>query len=421
MLTHILTWLKKISYWVLLVTALVVLIIIAGSILWVNSLSRQIPDDRAITDFTHNAVTVIYDKDGVRMASLKENKSQIWISFSDMPDNLKKAIVATEDPYFFKHAGIDYRQTWESVKENLRVWRFVRGGSTITQQVAKNVYLTREKTITRKIKEYILARKIESLLPKERILEIYLNEAGWGYGIYGVELASRFYLDKPAAELTPADSAFLIAMLRNPALYNPYKNLDKVVKRQQLVLTLMLRHRLITKEEYESSLNLPIILRLDKKKKQYNNIRLDNGDDEKDGLSCYAGLMEEYLSDTVGRNLLYDVGLEIYTTLDSRLQNLLEELLRREENHPPSPPLSKGGIGGVVRDVVKIVLIKDTKGKVRAIGCSGKWKEVSDEIMGEMRKFNYPVNLNLSAAEFTTGNEISWKDILLISKGDRLL
>lgn len=401
----LLTWIKKISYWVLLVTALVVLIILTGSILWFNRLSRQIPDDRAITDFTHNAVTVIYDKDHIRMASLKENKSQIWISFNDIPENLKKAIVATEDPYFFKHTGIDYRQTWESVKDNLRVWRFVRGGSTITQQVAKNVYLTREKTITRKIKEYILARKIEALLPKERILEIYLNEAGWGYGIYGVELASRFYLDKPASELTPADSAFLIAMLRNPALYNPYKNIEKVVKRQQLVLTLMLRHRLITKEEYDSSVRTPIILRLDKKDKQYNNIRLDKGADEKDGLPCYAGLMEKYLSETVGRNLLYDVGLEIYTTLDSTLQNKLEEMIVKVDGR------SKGNV----------VLILNTKGKVRAIGCSGRWNEVSDEIMREIRRFNYPVNLNLSAAEFTTGKEILWKDILLISKGDRLL
>lgn len=416
-----LSWIKKISYWALLLTALVVLIILTGSVLWINSLSRRIPDDRAITDFTHNAVTVIYDKDGVRMASLKENKTQIWISFSDMPANLKKAIVATEDPYFFKHAGIDYRQTWESVKDNLRVWRFVRGGSTITQQVAKNVYLSREKTITRKIKEYILARKIESLLPKERILEIYLNEAGWGYGIYGVELASRFYLDKPASELTPADSAFLIAMLRNPALYNPYKNFEKVVKRQQLVLTLMLRHRLITKEEYDSSVRTHVILRLDKKDKQYKNIRLDRGDDEKDGLSCYSGLMEKYLSDTVGRSLLYDVGLEIYTTLDSTLQNRLEELLKREENHPPLPPLTKGGRGRVVRDVVNIVLILDNKQKVRAIGCSERWNEVSDDILREIRRFNYPVNLNLSAAEFTSGKEIMWKDILLISKGDRLL
>lgn len=406
-----LTWIKKISYWALLLTALVVLIILIGSVLWINSLSRRIPDERAITDFKHNAVTVIYDKDGVRMAALQEYKSQIWISFSDMPANLKKAIVATEDPYFFKHGGIDYRQTWESVKDNLRVWRFVRGGSTITQQVAKNVYLSREKTITRKIKEYILARKLESLLPKERILEIYLNEAGWGYGIYGVELASRFYLDKPAAELTPADSAFLIAMLRNPALYNPYKNLEKVVKRQQLVLTLMLRHRLITKEEYDSSVKTPVILRLDKKVKQYNNIRLDRGDDEKDGLSCYAGLMEKYLSDTVGRNLLYDVGLEIYTTLDSSLQNRLEEILKMIERGGKRKNIDEGNV----------VLILDNKGKVRAIGCSERWNEVSDDILREIRRFNYPVNLNLSAAEFTSGKEIMWKDILLISKGDRLL
>ncbi|MDD5434136.1 MAG: transglycosylase domain-containing protein [Nitrospira sp.] len=402
--------LRKVTYWIFLSAILVILMTVAGIMLWISNLADQIPDDRVITDFTHNAVTVIYDKDGRLLVKLVEDKNQVWVPLSDMSEFLKKGIIATEDPYFFKHGGIDYRQTWESLKDNLRVWRFVRGGSTLTQQVAKNVYLSKEKTLARKVKEYFLAKKIESLLPKERILEIYLNEIGWGYGIYGVELASRFYLDKHAYELNTAESAFLIAMVRNPALYNPYKYMDKVIKRQQLVLSLMLGHRAITKEEYDAAFVYPVTLRLTNKYKRFHNIRLDKQDDDKRGLPCYAGLMEGYLLDTFGRNILYDVGLEVYTTIDRSVQYRLEGIIKRAEIGE-----KKNNRDGV--QIGQIGLVKDARGKVRAIGCTGRWANVSEE----MKKDEHPFNLNLYTSEVTTGKKISWKDILLVSKGDRLL
>lgn len=398
-------------HWVFLPAALVILIVIAGLTLWINYLADHIPDDRVITDFTHNAVTVIYDRDGDVLTLLQEDKNQIWVPLSGISDSLKKAVIATEDPYFFKHAGIDYRQTWESLKDNLRVWRFVRGGSTITQQVAKNVYLSKEKTLTRKIKEYFLAKKLESLLPKERILEIYLNETGWGYGIYGVELASRFYLDKHAQELAPAEAAFLIAMLKNPAYYNPYKNKDRVTKRQRLVLSLMLGHRLITKEEYDISMAYAISLRLDKINKRFHNIRLNKQDDRQDESPCYEGLIEGYLSDTFGRNLLYDVGLEVYTTIDDSVQDKIEEIIDDVERRNKITKQDKEEEG--------IVLILDSKDKVRAIGCAKRLEEVSLEIEREIKMLDYP--FNLYTAKVTREKNIIWRDILLISKGERLL
>ena len=227
------------TFYSLLLTLFTIVIVIAiGTVLWVYKLSQEIPDDQVIRNFRHDAVTTIYDKDGRVLITLREDKNQIWVKLSEISSSVMEALIATEDPYFMRHSGIDYKQTWESVKDNLRVWRFVRGGSTITQQVAKNVFLSNEKTISRKIGEYFLARRLEKLLPKERIIEIYLNEVGWGYGIYGVELASRYYLDKHAEDLNTAESAFIIAMLRNPAAYNPYKNFEKVITRQQLVLRL---------------------------------------------------------------------------------------------------------------------------------------------------------------------------------------
>jgi len=271
----------------------VILVIVTGTVLWVYKLSQEIPDDRVIRNFRYDAVTTVYDKDGRVLITLREDKEQIWVKLTEISPSVREALIATEDPYFMRHSGIDYKQTWESLKDNLRVWQLVRGGSTITQQVAKNVFLSTEKTISRKIGEFFLARRLEKLLPKERILEIYLNEVGWGYGIYGVELASRFYLDKHAADLNPAESAFMIAMLRNPATYNPYKNYEKVITRQQLVLRLLMRHKMIAEEEYNEALSYKIELRRDKKNKRFSRIGLGETDNKGKVLPCYERLIRE--------------------------------------------------------------------------------------------------------------------------------
>lgn len=247
---------KKLIFWLFFPAVFILIVTGAGITLWIYNLLQEIPDEKVIREF-------------------RENKNQIWVPISNMSKILQDAIIASEDPYFFKHGGIDYRQTWESIKTNIRVWSLVRGGSTITQQVAKNVFLSKEKTLTRKIKEYFLAKRIEATLPKERIMELYLNEVGWGYGIYGAELASIFYLNKHAGELNIAEAAFLTAMLRNPAYYNPYKRGSSVIKRQHLVLMLMLRHNLITKEEYNEALSYPVELRQNKKERRFTNIIKD--------------------------------------------------------------------------------------------------------------------------------------------------
>ena len=136
--------------------------------------------------------------------------------------------------------------------------RFSRGGSTITQQMIKNVFLTKEKTLTRKLREYVLAIKAEEILNKHRILEIYLNEVEWGDNIYGIEAASRFYLDKHASELTPAEAALTAGMLPNPHYYNPFKRPAKARDRQERVLFNMQQAKLITQDEYAAALQEPV-------------------------------------------------------------------------------------------------------------------------------------------------------------------
>lgn len=382
----------------------ILLVIVTGTGLWIYKLSSDIPVETIIKDFRYDAETIIYDRYGRTLYKFSEDKNQVWVPISAISKQLQYALIATEDPYFMRHSGIDYRQTWESVKDNLRVWQLVRGGSTITQQVAKNVFLSNEKTITRKIKEYFLARRLEKLLPKERIIELYLNEVGWGYGIYGAELASRYYLDKHASDLNTAEAAFLISMLRNPAQYNPFKNPEKVIKRQQLVLKLLLRHKFISNDEYNDSLAYTIEFRRDKKFKRFKRIGLDDSDKTRPSLPCHVQLMQYYLVKTLGYNTIYDVGVYIRSTIDNDLQNLIEGAISKFETEVTGNT-TKGN-----RLVVELLLVS-SKNKVRAVGCTSRGMKTAEKIKSLGIPYNhYTYNV-------VSERKILWNNILLIDAG----
>jgi len=193
-------------------------------------------------------------------------RNRDWVPISAIPPPLKKAVIASEDANFYAHEGVDYEAIREAIKTELQKGKFVRGGSTITQQVAKNVFLSREKTISRKIKEFILARRLDDRLSKARILELYLNVVELGPMIYGVGHASRYYFGKPPFSLTVRESAFLASMLPGPKVYNPYRSLDRVVRRSDRILRRMYAARMITEEEYRGALaEIPNIAGLSRK------------------------------------------------------------------------------------------------------------------------------------------------------------
>ncbi len=177
-----------------------------------------------------------------------------WTPISSVPSSLKKAVIAAEDARFYAHEGVDYEAIKEAIRTDIEKGRFVRGGSTITQQLAKNLFLSREKTVTRKIKEYVLARRMDDRLSKARILELYLNVVELGPMVYGVGKASRFYFGKPASGLTLRESAFLASMLPGPKVYNPYRNLGRVVRRSDRILRRMVAAHMISEEEYRAAL-----------------------------------------------------------------------------------------------------------------------------------------------------------------------
>jgi monofunctional biosynthetic peptidoglycan transglycosylase len=181
-------------------------------------------------------------------------KNPYWAPYGAVPSAMKKAVVAAEDANFYSHEGVDFEALRDAIRVDIQRGKFVRGGSTITQQLAKNLYLTREKTITRKIKEIILARRIDDTISKRRILELYLNVVELGPMVYGVGHASRYYFGKPVSGLTVRECAFLASMLPGPRIYNPYRKMGRVMKRSNRILRRMAAAGMITREEYQAAL-----------------------------------------------------------------------------------------------------------------------------------------------------------------------
>jgi monofunctional biosynthetic peptidoglycan transglycosylase len=175
---------------------------------------------------------------------------QTWVSLSNISPYLVKAVLIAEDDKFWSHEGFDYEAIREAIEKDIKAGRFKFGGSTISQQLARNLYLSPGKSLLRKMREAIITWRMEKVLSKRRILELYLNLVEWGNGIFGVEAASRYYYGKLSSELTPQEAARLAAVLPNPRKYHPTGNQRYVVNRSAIIYTSMLQRGIIT-PEYE--------------------------------------------------------------------------------------------------------------------------------------------------------------------------
>jgi monofunctional biosynthetic peptidoglycan transglycosylase len=166
-------------------------------------------------------------------------KVQRWVGYRNISPDLKRAVLVAEDSAFWQHDGVDYEQLQESLEQDWARGQFLRGGSTITQQLAKNLYLSPSRNPIRKLRELIIARRLEVELKKSRILELYLNLIEWGDGIYGAEAAARTYFHTSAGGLGPAESALLAGAIINPRVLNPARPTARLIRRQQLILRRM--------------------------------------------------------------------------------------------------------------------------------------------------------------------------------------
>lgn len=181
--------------------------------------------------------------------------SNTYVSYKQLPEHLVFALIVSEDASFFAHQGFDWREIQNSLRQNLNAGRWVRGGSTITQQLAKNLYLSKEKSLIRKLKEFFIAHQIEKKLPKYKILEKYFNVVEFGPDIYGIHQASQYYFKKHPSELTPAESAYLVSLLPSPVKYSTQFRTSKELsdfnkERVEVILLRLWKRERITEEEY---------------------------------------------------------------------------------------------------------------------------------------------------------------------------
>lgn len=191
-------------------------------------------------------------------APLPSSTDWILVTYDEIPDTFKKAVVAVEDKRFYSHRGIELMSIMRALFANVRAGEVVEGGSTITQQLAKNLFLTPERTVERKLKEAVYSLKLEMCCSKEEILEMYLNIIYFGHGTYGCEMASMFYFGKSARDLDLAEAALLAGIVKGPEIYSPYHNLDLAEKRRALVLDLMVQQGYVDQHLADQAKNEPI-------------------------------------------------------------------------------------------------------------------------------------------------------------------
>lgn len=241
---------KKYFLWAVLVIFSAFLGLL-GWILWeVNNL----PDVNSLADPDVSFQIEVSDWKGNTAPFTVGPENPAWTPLEEIPMYLRKAVLAGEDFSFYSHHGIDWYEVYQSFKRDIRERRFARGASTITQQLAKNLYLSRDKTISRKIKEIFLTRRLEKALTKDRILELYLNIVELGDMVYGVGEGAMYHFGKRPSELSLRECAFLAAMLPGPRVYNPLKHLNRVMNRSDHILAVMLKGHWITEKEYMEAL-----------------------------------------------------------------------------------------------------------------------------------------------------------------------
>ena len=293
-----------------------ILLVFGLGFIWVASL--KIPD---LSDLTERKVvesTKIYDRTGeILLYDMGQNIKRTLIPFKDISDNVKKAVVAVEDKNFYIHGGFEFTSFIRAVIANITSISFSQGFSTISQQVVKNSILTADKTITRKLKEVILAIKLDGVLDKDEILNIYLNEIAFGGSLYGVEEASQSFYRKSAKELTVAESAYLAAIINAPTFYSPYgKNREKLESRKNFVLKEMKNQNLISEEEYTKATKEEVLF----------NPRENTG-----GIRAphFIFFVIDSLFDQFGEDALQNGGLKVITTLDYDIQEAAEAVAKK--------------------------------------------------------------------------------------------
>jgi 1A family penicillin-binding protein len=290
----------------------------------------------------------IYDSEGNLITDIHGLQNRINVSLTDIPLHVQHAFIAVEDVRFYTHPGFDIKRMFGALFQNIRAGRLAEGASTITQQVARNSLLSKEKTFSRKFQEIYLAYRLENNFTKDQILQLYLNLIYFGEGAHGLQAASMTYFGKPVGELSIAEGALLAGIPRSPTRYSPFNNLENSMRRRNLVINLMEEHGFITKKEAQKALSENITLAEVRQQDFPHRFFLDMALDEAaDILNIYE---EELISG----------GFRIYTTLDTDLQVFAEKIYRDNRLFPKSP-------GSQASAESALVVLHAPSGEIRAL------------------------------------------------------
>jgi len=294
-----------------------ILVMILISTIVVAIISRDLPSPDQLLDRNIAQSTIIYDRSGENILyEFHGEEKRTLVNINDIPYHVQKATIAIEDKNFYKHKGYSLWAMFRTMITNV-LYNRKAGGSTLTQQFVKNALLTSEKKYTRKIKELILAQKIEKRYTKDEILQMYLNEIPYGSNAYGIEAASQKYFGKSVKDINLAEAALLAALTQAPSKYSPYgDNKDLLIGRQQYVLDIMEEQEYISNEEKEEAKKYELVF-----KNPETNITAPH----------FVMYIKESLSEKYGEKTLEQGGLKIYTTIDLEKQKAAEEAIKNQE------------------------------------------------------------------------------------------
>lgn len=340
---------KKRRWWKRLLAYLTLLALIAllGGMTFAGVLyyqvSQMMPSVSVIENYQPREASFIYSADGVLLARIAEEYREP-ATLEEIPKHLINATIAKEDRRFWQHSGVDWRGTARALWVNLTEGDIRQGGSTLTQQLARNVFLTQQRTVSRKMQEIILAQEMERRLTKERILELYLNQVYYGNGAYGVKAAARVYFNKPLERLTLAECALLAALPQRPSGHDPFSNPDEAIFQRNLTLNLMAQEGSITPDQRDAAKAEPLRLARTRPRTRF--------------LAPYfvMDVLRE-LETLYGRELLLQGNLKVYTTLHGEMQRAAEAALQRGVQAFSSQGVTQGAV----------VLIDLRTGQIRAL------------------------------------------------------
>ena len=287
---------------------------VAGGLVGLALSFRDLPDVRVLKGYVPVETTYIYDINGGLIARLHGDVNREVVTLDRISPHLKRSVLAMEDAYFYTHKGIDPSGIGRAILANFNAGGTVEGGSTLTQQLVKNLFLSNERSLNRKVAESVLAMRVEQVFTKEQILEMYLNQVFWGKNTNGAETASQNYFGKSAADLTLGEAAMLAGTIQAPSVFNPVDNYSESKKRQGLVLDRLLELGWATQAEVKAA------------KAQKITIRKQGISYEASRVPYVSQAVTAELEEKFGRDVVLQGGLRVQTTIDLKMQRIAEEV-----------------------------------------------------------------------------------------------